>query len=67
MNSISAAANEAAQLSLQERGDFCSASTAWVLITSHWFNTHDPRLDELVEAIPLEFLSEYNRRAEMTQ
>jgi len=67
MNTIFAAAKEAAQLSLQQRGNFCSASTAWVLITSRWFNNHDPRFKELAEAMPPEFQSEYNRHTEVPQ
>ena len=65
MNTISAAAKEAAELSLQQRSNFCSASTAWVLITSRWFNTHDPRFKELPDAMPPEFQREYNRHAEV--
>jgi hypothetical protein len=67
MNTISAAAKEAAELSLELRGNFCSASTAWVLITSRWFNTHDPRFKELAYAMPDEFQREYNRYAEAPQ
>ena len=51
MNTISAAAKEAAELSLKQRGNYCSASTAWVIITSRWFNDHDPHFKELAEAM----------------
>jgi len=65
MNTISAAAKEAAQLSLKQRGNYCSASSAWVIITSLWFNTHDRRFKELPDAMPPEFQREYNRHAEV--